>query len=475
MKYKWTALTVTTVGALMSSLDTTIVIIGLPTILNDLHATIVHGIWVITGYQLMMTVLLVLLGRLADMHGRVRLYNIGFVIFTIGSLLAGLSRNGAQLVAFRFIQGSGAALLSANSAAIITDAFPPGELGMALGTNMMAFNVGAVVGYTLGGAMITFLGWRSIFFINVPVGIFGTVWAYKRLREVSIRASGQGFDYLGSALYCAGLAVILLALTVGDPTSARNVLVLVAGLVVFAVVILVERRQRFPTLDLALFRIRVFAAGNLASFLNAVAFNCGPFLRSLYLQLILGYSPLQAGLALIPMEVMVFVLSPISGRLSDRVGGRVLSSVGLAMNASALFWFSTLDQHSSYASVLVSLVLFGFGRALFISPNSSSVMGAVPPEKRGVANGVRMTLNMTGGVLSVPLSLLLMTFVMPYGRLAEIVGTNQLASGGELLTFLHAINHACLILGMVIVVAIIPSLLRGPRTTSHPQSIVHDA
>ena len=233
MKYKWVALTVTTVGSIMSSLDTTIVVIGLPTILNDLHATIMHGIWVITGYQLMLTVLLVLLGRLADMYGRVRLYNLGFVIFTFGSLLAGLSRNGSQLVVFRFIQGSGAALLSANSAAIITDAFPLEELGTALGTNMMAFNVGAVVGYTLGGAMITFLGWRSIFFINVPVGIFGTVWAYKRLKEVSVRASGQSFDYLGSVLYCAGLSVILLALTIGDPTSLRNILILVAGIAIF--------------------------------------------------------------------------------------------------------------------------------------------------------------------------------------------------------------------------------------------------
>ncbi len=465
MRYKWVALTVTTVGSLMSSLDSTIVVIGLPTILNGLHATIVHGIWVITGYQLMLTVLLVLLGRLADMYGRVRLYNIGFVIFTVGSLLAGLSRTGTQLVVFRFIQGSGAALLSANSAAIITDAFPAGELGTALGTNMMAFNVGAVVGYTLGGAMITFLGWRSIFFINVPVGVFGTFWAYKRLKEVSVRAPGQSFDYLGSALYCAGLSVILLALTIGDPTSLRNILILAAGIVIFVVVILVERKQRFPTLDLKLFKIRVFAAGNLASFLNSVAFSCGPFLRSLYLQLILGYTAFQAGVALIPMEIMVFVLSPISGRLSDKLGGRVLSSVGLAMNASALFWFSTLDQHSSYASVLVSLVLFGFGRALFISPNTSSVMGAVPAEKRGVANGMRMTLTMTGGVLSVPLSLLLMTFVMPYSRLSEIVGSSQLTNGGEFVTFLHAINRACLILGIIIVLAIIPSLLRGPKTT----------
>jgi MFS family permease len=172
---------------------------------------------------------------------------------------------------------------------------------------------------------------------------------------------------------------------------------------------------------------------------------------------------------------MVFVLSPISGRLSDRIGGRALASAGLALNASALFWFSTLNQHSTYASVLVSLTLFGVGRALFVSPNTSSVMGAVSPEKRGVANGVRMTLIMTGGVLSVPLSLLLMTFVMPYSKLSQIVGTNQLASGAESFTFLHAINHACLILGIVTVVAIIPSLLRGPRTTTRPQHVtIHE-
>jgi EmrB/QacA subfamily drug resistance transporter len=463
MEYKWVALTVTTVGALMSSLDSTIVVIALPTILDNLNASIVHGIWIITGYQLMMTILLVLLGRLSDMLGRVRLYNIGFAVFTVGSLLCGLSRTGEQLVLFRFLQGAGAALLTSNSAAIITDAFPAGELGTALGTNMMAFNVGAVAGYTLSGVMISAFGWRSIFFLNVPIGIFGTYWAYKRLKEVSVRATGQKFDYLGSILYCVGLSIVLLALTLGDPLSLRNKLVLVAGLATFALVIWVELRQEYPTLDLGLFKIRLFAAGNLASFLNSMAFNCGPFLRSLYLQLILGYSASKAGAALIPMELLVFVLSPISGRLSDRFGGRILSSLGLALNASALFWFSTLNEHSTYASILVSLMLFGLGRALFASPNSSSVMGSVPPEKRGVANGIRMTLNMTGGVLSVPLSLLLMTFVMPYDRLSDIVSSTQLASLGEMAQFLHAINFACVVLGAIILVAIVPSMLRGPQ------------
>jgi EmrB/QacA subfamily drug resistance transporter len=411
----------------------------------------------------MITILLVVLGRLADLYGRVKLYNLGFAIFTIGSLLCALSHNGEQLIIFRFLQGAGAALLMANSVAIISDAFPVGELGMGLGTSMMAVNLGAIVGYSLGGIMIQYFGWPSIFLINVPIGIFGTIWGYLKLKEISVRPVGEKFDYAGSILYCVGLTVILLALTIGNPLSVRNIAILIAGLAIFVAVIFVELKQKHPTLDLQLFKIRLFAAGNLAGFLNSLAFNCGPFLRSLYLQLILGYSAVKTGIILIPMEVVVFVLSPIAGRIADRHGSRVLSSVGLALNASALIWFSTLTATSSYSAVLISLLLFGFGRALFIAPNTSSVMGSVPNDKHGVANGIRLTLNMTGGVLSVPFSLLLMTLVMPYNRLSQIVGSSQLSNANELPLFLRSINHACLILGIIILFAIIPSLLRGPQ------------
>ena len=461
--YKWVALSVTTVGGFMSSLDSTIVVIGLPTILQSLQASIIHGIWIITGYSLMMTVLAVMLGRLADLHGRVKLYNLGFAIFTVGSLLCALSRTGEQLIIFRFLQGTGAALLMVNSAAIITDAFPRGELGMGLGINMMSMNMGAIMGYTLSGVMITYFGWRSIFLLNVPIGIFGTIWGYLRLKEISIKPVGEKFDYAGSILYCIGLSTILLGMTIGNPTSGHNIAILAGGLAFFIAVIFVELRQKYPTLDLTLFKIRLFAAGNLTSFLNSLAFSCGPFLRSLYLQLILGYSALKAGIILIPMEITVLIFGPISGKLADRYGSRVLSSVGLALNAAALIWFSTLTAKSSYGAVLISLLLFGFGRALFISPNSSSVMGSVPAEKRGVANGIRMTLNSTGGVLSVPFSLLLMTLVMPYDKLSQIVSSSQIISSNELPIFLKAINHACFILGIIILFAIIPSLLRGQQ------------
>ncbi len=447
----------------MSSLDMTIVVIGLPTILQDLHASIVHGIWILTGYTLMITILLVAFGRLADLYGRVRLYNLGFAIFTVGSLLCALSRNGEQLVIFRIIQGAGAALLTANSAAIITDAFPKNQLGMGLGVNMMAFNVGAISGYTLSGVMITYFGWRSIFLINVPIGIFGTVWSYLRLRDTAIKPSSQKFDYPGSILYCIGLLVILLGLTIGNPTSPQNIAIFAGGVLIFVAVVFVELRVKYPTLDLALFKIRLFAAGNTASFLNSLAFSCGPFLRSLYLQLILGYSALKAGVLLIPMEIVVLIFGPLSGRLSDKYGSRWLSSIGLALNAAALLWFSQLNEKSSYGAVLVSLLLFGLGRSLFVSPNTSSVMGSVPAEKRGVANGIRMTLNQTGNVISIPFSLLLMSLVMPYSQLSQIVNSSQLVQSSEMHAFLKSINQACLILGCIIVAAIIPSLLRGRR------------
>ena len=461
MDYKWVALSVTTVGVFMGSLDSTIVVIGLPTILQDLHFSMVHGIWIITGYILMMTILLVLLGRLADLYGRVRLYNLGFVIFTVGSLFCALSQTGNQLIISRFLQGAGAALLLANSIAIITDAFPKGELGMGVGTNNMASNLGAIAGYTLGGVMIRYFGWRSIFLINIPIGIFGTIWGYMRLKEISVKPIGEKFDYVGSILYCISLGTILFALTIGDPLSARNIAIFTGGLALFVAVIFFELRQKYPTLDLTIFKIRIFAASTAASFLNTLAFNCGPFLRSLYLQLILGYSALKTGVMLIPMEIVIFILSPISGRLSDRYGSIWLSSAGLAVNASALFWFSTLNERSSYGAVLTSLFLFGFGSALFNSPNLSSAMRAIPAEKRGVAAGVRMTLNMTASALSVPFSLLLMTLVLPYSKLSQIVGSSQLISSNEVSIFLKAINHACLILGIIVLTAIIPSLLRG--------------
>ena len=196
-EYKWVVLTVTTVGAFMAALDSSVLIVGLPTVLHELNATLIHGVWVMTGYRLATTILLVSIGRIADMLGRVRLYNLGFAIFTLASALCGLSQTGDQLVLFRLIQGIGGALLIVNSVALIADVFPSKELGTGIGVNFMAFNLGSIVGYTVSGLMVELIGWRFIFFINIPVGLFGTLWAHLRLRETH-RGVSEKFDYLGA-------------------------------------------------------------------------------------------------------------------------------------------------------------------------------------------------------------------------------------------------------------------------------------
>lgn len=463
MDYKWEALTITALGTFMSTMDMSIVVIGLPTILGDLQASLIHGIWIISGYVLMMTIFLVILGRLGDLYGKVRLYNLGFGVFTAGSLLCALSQSGEQLIIFRFLQGAGAAMLTVNSIAILTDAFPRQELGKALGTNVIGYNLGAIAGYTLSGVMIHYFGWRSIFLMNVPIGILGTLWGYKRLKEIGVKPVGEKFDYAGSILYCIGLTTILLGLTIGNPASGRNIAIIIGGVIFFICVIFVELRQKYPTLDLKLFKIRLFAAGNIAGFLNSIAFSCGPFLLSLYLQLVLGYSAFKAGVILIPMEIAVVVFSLISGRLSDKYGGRVLCSIGLALNASAFICFSTLNEKSLYGEILVGLILFGIGRALFAPPNISSIMSSVIPEKRGVANGIRTTLTQTANVLSVPFSLLLMTMVLPYDKLSQIIGISQLIDSSDTPMFLKALKLAFFILGIITLSAVIPSVLRGPR------------
>lgn len=463
MEYKWIVLTVTTIGIFMSSLDGSIIVVGLPTVLGDLNATLIHGVWIITIYRLMITVLLVSFGRVADMFGRVRLYTLGFVVFTIGSALCGLSLNGDQLIVFRLIQGLGAALLFVNSAAIVTDAFPPSELGLGMGVNLMAINAGNIIGYTISGVMIGLFGWRSLFLINIPIGIFGSFWSYRSLREIHKGQRQEKFDYLGSALYSLALLLILIAITTGSLISLTNLLLLATGGAVLLIFVVIEIKQRYPAIDLKLFKIKLFTAGNISSLLNAISFVSLPFILTLYFQLVKLYDPFTAGLLLIPMEVTVVLLGPISGKLSDKYGARGLSSIGLALNSLSLLWFSTINEESPYSTIAAGLCLAGIGTGLFRSPNASSIMGSIPPERRGVANGVRATILNTGMLLSIPLSLTLMTLGMPYERLSQLASGAQLISTGELARFMNAIRYAFLSLSIINATAIIPSLLRGAK------------
>ena len=469
MEYKWVVLTVTTVGIFMATLDSSILVVGLPQVVVALNTNLVVGVWFITIYRLMITVLLVSVGRVADLHGRVRLYNLGFAIFTVGSLLSGLSITAEMLLAFRLIQGVGAALLFVNSVAIVTDAFSGGELGKGIGINQVAINAGTITGYTLSGVLIQLFTWRSIFLVNVPVGIFGTYWSRKRLKEISRPARGEKFDLTGAAAFSTSITLLLLGLTVGSITDLLSIAFVSTSVVVMVVFFLVERRTKFPVLDLSLFKIRLFTAGNIANLLSGLAFAALAFIMTLYFQVVRGYDPLHAGIFLVPLDATLILVGPISGLLSDRWGSRGLSTLGLVVAASGFLLLSAFSETTPYSSLTIGLALVGLGIGLFRSPNASSVMGSVPASKRGISSGVRATIINTSIVASIPLALALMTADLPYDRLIRIVSSSNTGVGSQSASvyagsLLLGLQHALVVFSLVILASAIFSLLRGNKT-----------
>lgn len=452
----------------MSGIDGRIVVIGLPAVAAALHADAEQAIWFTQSYTIGSTIALLFIGRVSDMFGRVKIYSIGFTIFTIGSLLTGSSGEPNTFIAARIFQGLGSAALFANSAAIITDAFPHDELGTALGINQIAFRVGSVAGLTLSGLILAVLDWRYLFYINIPVGVFGTLWALKRLREVGKSEKRGPWDWLGFLSFTIFIISLLLSLTFAAYGFVDVTVVL--GLSVLTIVSLVtfvyfERRNKDPLLDLSLLSIREFTGGSLAQMISAVATGAFILVISLYLQLVLGFSPLQAGLALLPFDLGFLLTGPLSGRFSDVYGVLPFTTTGLAVTSVALFLFSGASAYSSYYYIAVLLVLAGAGAGLFSSPNISSIMGSVPAERRGVASALRGTFYNIGFTLSFNVAILLMEFKVPYALITEMISSiNPIAlSLADRTAFASGLNVVYLVLGIVNTIAIAPSLLRGRR------------
>ena len=337
------------------------------------------------------------------MFGRVRLYILGFAIFTVGSALCGFSQTGLELVGFRLVQAVGAGFLFSNSAAIITDAFPPNERGRALGVNQVSIVVGAVSGLVLGGLITSTIGWRWIFFVNVPIGIVATVRARLDLRELARPERAARIDWGGNIVFASGLTLVLVAITLGalgqiaDPVAITGGIVGVALLVLF---IWIEHRERSPMLDLWLFRNRQFAASASAMFLNSLARGAFTFILVFYLQGPPRFlNPFAAGLFLIPLSASLAALGPVSGWLSDRFGPRPFLVAGLLVSAAGFLWLATIGPNDSFLQLTPPLILVGAGMGLFAAPNRAAMMSAVPPTRRGVASGVGTTLINTGSTI----------------------------------------------------------------------------
>jgi EmrB/QacA subfamily drug resistance transporter len=425
--YKWVALANTTAAMFMAALDGSIVIIALPAIFRGIHldplsaGNISYLLWMIMGYRLVQAVLVVNLGRLGDMFGRVRMYNRGFVVFTVASILLSFDpfqgAHGAMwLIGWRFLQAVGGSMLMANSAAILTDAFPPERRGFALGVNQISGLAGMFIGLVLGG-LLAALDWRAVFWINVPVGVFGTLWAYLRLRDTGERHRGR-IDWWGNITFALGLGAVLVGCTYGiQPYHGSSMgwespVVLgelIGGIFLLVVFVIIETRVAEPMFRLALFKIRAFTFGNLAGLLVSIARGGIQFMLIIWLQGIWlplhGYSydatPLWAGIFLLPMTAGFLVSGPTSGILSDKFGSRGIATAGMAVFAVSFVGLMLLPVNFPYWAFALLIAVNGIGSGMFASPNSSSIMGSVPARDRGAASGMRATFQNSGTAVSI--------------------------------------------------------------------------
>jgi MFS family permease len=433
-RYKWTALSNTTLGMFMASLDASIVLISLPAIFRGIHldpltpGNIGYLLWMLMGYLVVTAVLVVTFGRLGDMFGRVRMYNAGFAVFTAASIALSLTpgHGGSAamwLIVWRIVQGIGGALLIANSTAILTDAFPTDERGRAMGISMVAAIAGSFIGLIAGG-LLADVDWRLVFWVNVPFGLFGTIWAYAKLRELG-RQKRTAIDWWGNVTFAAGLILILLGITYGlQPagghtmgwTSPVVLAELIGGVALLALFVLIELRVADPMFHLDLFHIRAFTAGNAASLLSSIGRGGLQFMLIIWLQGIWlplhGYSfertPLWAGIYMLPLTVGFLVAGPAAGWLSDRYGARPFSVGGMLLAAASFGFLMLLPANFGFPVFALLLLMNGVGMGLFAAPNTTGIMNSVPAGQRGAASGMRATFQNTGMVLSIGLFFSLM-------------------------------------------------------------------
>ena len=426
--YKWIALANTTAAVFMSQLDGSIVIIALPAIFRGIHldplapGNIVYLLWMIMGYRLVQAVTVVNFGRLGDMFGRVRIYNAGFVVFTASSILLSVCPytgvRGAQwLIGWRLVQALGGSMLTANSAAILTDAFPREQRGFALGLNQVSALSGMFIGLVAGGLLAT-VDWRLVFWVNVPVGIFGTLWAYLKLKDPPGTRQGGRIDWWGNITFAVGLSALLIAVTYGIQPYGRHAMgwtdpavlaLLAGGAVLLAAFVVIETNVVDPLFELSLFRIRAFTAGNVAAFAVSIARGGLQFMLIIWLQGIWlplhGYAysqtPLWAGIFLLPLTAGFLISGPLAGTLSDRFGARGMATAGMVVFGASFIGLLALPVRFSYWAFALLIAANGIGSGMFAAPNTSSIMSSVPAKYRGVASGMRSTFQNSGTALSI--------------------------------------------------------------------------
>ncbi|MEA2421319.1 MAG: hypothetical protein QOF55_418 [Thermoleophilaceae bacterium] len=452
---------------LVATINSGTLIIALPDLERALHTSLLQLVWVILVYMIASTVLVLTAGRLSDLFGRKRAYVAGFAIFAAASLGAGFAATGTELILWRVAQGVGGAFLFANAAAIVTDAFPREQLGLAMGTNTMIAAVGLVIGPVLGGALVA-IDWPWVFWFKVPLGIAGSVWAALNLRELGRTDQDRTLDVSGTVTYVVGLTALVYAISRGGLSGWNDTLV-IGGFAIAAVLLpmflAIERSHRAPMLDLSIFRDKLFAAASGAAFINGLSRFALLFIFVFYYQGAQGDDPITAGIKLAPMALGMLVSSPLAGIWADRRGSRTLAALGMVVTAVALAGMTVLQPDSAYWESALWLALVGIGSGMFNSPNTAAMMGTVPVERRGIAAGVRVMLQNTGAVISIAFVMAVVTAAVPKDVLFKIFsGVASGLSNAQLAPFISNMHTALWVLAAVSLAGAGVSLLRPAHT-----------
>jgi EmrB/QacA subfamily drug resistance transporter len=448
---------------LLATINSGTLIIALPNLERALNTSILSLVWVILAYMIASTVLVLTAGRLSDLFGRKHAYVGGFIVFGLASLGAGFASGPTSLIVWRIVQGVGAAFLFANAAALVTDAFPREQLGLAMGTNVMIAAVGLVLGPVLGGVLVA-ISWHWVFWFNVPFALAGSLWAGSVLHELSKPDETRGFDTAGTAVFVLGLTGLVYGVSRGGLAGWGNTPTLVglaAGAVLLPLFVLIEHRQRAPMLDLSIFRNRMFSAATGAAFINGLSRFALTFLFVFYFQGVKGDDPIIAGIKLAPMAIGMLIASPLAGRWADRRGSRTLAVAGMLVSAVALAGMTLLDVHTGYWMSSLWLFLVGVGSGMFNSPNTAAMMGRVPAHRRGIAAGTRMMLQNTGAVLSIAFVLAVVTSSVPKQTLLGVFsGVTKNLSDAQLAPFVANMHTALWVLAATSLIGAGVSLLR---------------
>ncbi len=450
---------------LLAATNSGTLIIALPSLERSLHTTLLALVWVILAYLIAATVLVLSAGRLSDLFGRRRAYVGGFLAFALASLGAGFSPDASVLILWRILQGVSSAFLFANAAALVTDAFPKRQLGLAMGANTMIAAVGLVLGPVLGGALVA-ISWHWVFWFNVPIALAGAAWGALVLRELGKPDDSRGYDIAGTAAFVLGLTGLVLGISRGglsgwsDPVTLTG---LIAAAVLLPGWVAIERRSEAPMLDLTLFESRLFSAAAAAAFINGLARFALMFVFVFYFQGAKGASPITAGVQLIPLALGMLVASPIAGLYADRHGSRGLAAAGMALTAAGLAAMTSLGVRSPYWQSALWLALVGIGSGVFNSPNTAAMMGTVPAHRRGIAAGARTLLQNTGAVISIALVLAVITAAVPRPTLFAIFsGLTKGLSPAALTPFISNMHLALWMLATIAALGVLVCLMR-PR------------